>query len=158
MSDRSDRYLFRGKTFDVSAEWREGSLFYDGDDAVILNNLSTYSDGFMEAFGDSVCLDTISQCTGLKDKNGKLIFEGDIITSVSYPFQDERKFNYNALVAWDDELATFGYELHCVNPDKRGISHGMYEELGSRGEMSNYEIIGNAHDNPELLELMDHDT
>lgn len=115
------------------------------------------------------------QCTGIKDKNGKLIYEGDIIVIPNqYPFYDyknkedmkqdlnftegeikgESILNYIGIVEWI--YSQFQYVYHCVNPNKRGISEGVNQGLNDFGfdETSNtcYEIIGNIYENPELLD------
>lgn len=114
------------------------------------------------------------QCTGLKDKNGKLIYEGDIIViSNQYPFYDyknkedmkqdlnstegeikgESILNYIGIVEWI--YSQWQYVYHCVNPKKQGISEGVNQGLNDSGfdETRNtcYEVIGNIYENPELL-------
>ncbi len=87
---------------------------------------------FLETDAFEVDPSTLGECTGLRDKNRKLIFEGDIVATA------KRKF----VVEWDLEQAAF--VLRCLNDDAL---------------MSNFtlicgwecEIIGNIHDNPELL-------
>lgn len=73
----------------------------------------------------------VEQCTGLKDKNGKLIYEGDIIL-----VEDK----YKCPIEWEAENARYnviGYgEIAYLN----------YNEI---------EVIGNIHENPELLEDSD---
>lgn len=116
----------------------------------------------------------IMQCTGLKDKNGKLIYEGDIIViPKQYPFYDyknkedmkqdfnstegeikgESILNYIGIVEWI--YSQWQYVYHCVNPEKRGISEGVNHGLNDFGfdETRNtcYEVIGNIYENPELL-------
>ena len=102
----------------------------------------------------------IEQCTGLRDKNGKLIYEGDIIViSNEYPFYDckntdgEPVLNYIGIVKWIYNC--WQYEYQCVNPKKSGISNGINNLLNEFGfdddEFSDFEIIGNIHENPELL-------
>lgn len=67
----------------------------------------------------------IEQCTGLKDKNGNLIFEGDVVSL--------DKYNYSVL--WND--------CWCAFRQRSGqITHA---------NSSCYEIVGNIHENPELL-------
>ena len=114
------------------------------------------------------------QSTGLKDKNGKLIYEGDIIVIPNqYPFYDyknkedmkqdlnftegeikgESILNYIGIVEWI--YSQWQYVYHCVNPKKRGISEGVNQGLNDFGfdETRNtcYEVIGNIYENPELL-------
>ena len=93
----------------------------------------------------------IMQCTGLKDTQGKRIFEGDIFTSGEYPFTDEGKPNYVGEVVWIDEFANFQYYLHCVNPSKRGISEGINNLLENILCLNDVKIIGNIFENPDLL-------
>ena len=116
------------------------------------------------------------QCTGLKDHNNNLIYEGDIIVIPNqYPFYDyknkedmkqdlnstegeikgESILNYIGIVEWI--YSQWQYVYHCVNPKKRGISEGVNQGLNDFGfeETRNtcYEVIGNIYENPELLEV-----
>lgn len=100
---------------------------------------------------------TIGQFTGLTDKNGNKIFEGDIITADYYPFIDNGKQNYVGIIEYIDELSSFEYILQCVNSEKRGISNGINEELEGNEDLicEDFEVIGNIYDDPELLEVED---
>lgn len=90
--------------------------------------------------------------TGLKDKNGKEIYEGDILTSNHYPFQDDGKYNYHGVVEWGEEEAAFFLTKALANTQKRGVSHGISESLMNY-DITEFEIIGNIHENPELLKI-----
>lgn len=100
-----------------------------------------------------VCIESpyveIMQYTGLKDRNGKEIYEGDILTSEHYPFQDEGKYNYHGVIEWIDEEASFYMTKRLANKEKRGISDGISQPIESIEE---FEVIGNCWDNPDLLE------
>ena len=81
----------------------------------------------------------LMQSTGLKDKNGKDIFEGDILGCKT----DDEVINLN--IFWDEEHALFMFESKKYNEQ---------EPLAELVENNTYpfEIIGNIYENPELLE------
>ena len=142
------RYLYRGKRID-NGKWVEGSLvtgvfFRLGQEIpyMFCPNLADYDcfEDFSEENGIfEVDPSTICQCTGLKDKNGKLIFENDILSGhidVEFPEDETRK-----RVVWHKN----GW---CTN--EPGCDD--YEELDDF-DSENFEVIGNMIDNPELLEV-----
>lgn len=79
----------------------------------------------------------LMQCTGLKDKQGKLIYEGDIIYKKgSKNYKNEKMYSR---VCWDSMYAQFNIS------DENGM-HQM------PSNSNNIEIVGNIYNNPELLE------
>ena len=99
--------------------------------------------------GYGVDPNTICQFTGLLDKNGKEIYEGDVLRSDEYPYScigDKRRDNYYAVVYYCEEGACFG-TVTAKNPssDVGGISDGILDDV-EREKMKNFEVIGNVHD------------
>lgn len=97
--------------------------------------------------------ETVGQFTGLTDKNGVKIFEGDILQGDEYPYCSDGEYNYYAEVVWfDNGCCGFGLCTH-KNPKSsvRGISDGnceWFEDFDS----NNWSVVGNIYDNPELIE------
>ena len=95
-------------------------------------------------------VDTIGQYTGLKDKNGKEIYEGDIIYS---EFADGS--NCMFLVGWNNKLSCFGvmdeysYQSKQLGYDFPEFDNHLFIEVLKNSKI--FKIIGNIYDNPELL-------
>lgn len=133
-----DRYLFKAKRTD-NGEWVQGALF-DGESHCIIGQevkFSPYTEHECKIVGYEVNRNTICQCTGLKDKNGKLIWENDIV-------RDEYGNFYKAF--WQNDYYQFSF---CA---KTGVfSIGAKWNLWSF-KSSEIEVVGNIFDNKELLE------
>jgi len=86
---------------------------------------------------------TVEQYTGLKDKNGKEIYDGDIITETISGVEDyDIKQDYE--VYWDDDTLCWGIR------GTKGFNYNLHSDLYETN-MSR-EVIGNIHENPDLLE------
>ena len=137
--------LFRGKRID-NGEWVFGHLYvtHNGDYEIGCYNPDTK----IERWTFDVDPSTVGQYTGLTDKNGKRIFEGDRVVypdSTSYSSYDDYSEGY---VDYDEEAMRFYFtDRWFVEMEDFDVVDGM---------MVDVEIIGNIHDNPELTEV-DHE-
>ena len=84
----------------------------------------------------------IMQFTGLKDKNGKEIYEGDILNWTGKRSKDTSKFAYRYIIIFEDGI--FGYRLGNAQVNKTEPLQGLVE-------LETYEVIGNIYENPKLL-------
>lgn len=125
-----NRYLFRGKRIDNN-EWVYGLPSCDEDGEI--EEIEVWSEDDINFY--SVDPSTICQCTGLKDKNGNLIWENDIVS-----YCDCTKEDY--VISWEQNKACFEYQQYSC-------SMMNFDELSS----CEVEVIGNVFDNPELLEV-----
>ena len=129
--------LFRGKT--NKGEWVEGSLHIEYGEATKDGKRNTdYRILGMRGECKYIIPETIGQFTGLTDKNGKKIFEGDIL-SERPPMNQTAYIGY---VAYDEKSAVWRFMIK--NDTKyNGVLLGSYS--------NSYKVIGNIHDNPEFL-------
>ena len=141
--------LFRGKRTD-NGEWVTGTPFIFEDRCNMIQAVAVHPDFVDEgnvyySEGFSVDHETVGQYTGLTDKNGKRIFEGDILHIVSYTCDYDFKTSVGAKYGYTSGL--------YVDGDFDG---GDFNEIGFAfdywsNEDAEVEVIGNIHDNPELL-------
>ena len=127
--------LFRGKRKD-NGEWVYGSLGVVRSDLMAIYQCKEFEN-------DSIILvdvDTVGQYTGLTDKNGKMIFEGDICNdSIGVRF----------MVKWDADNALFiGRTIGGYGKDGYYFAPQRIVYVGREPKVT---VIGNAYDNPELL-------
>ena len=129
-----DRYLFKAKMID-NGEWVEGYLSYPFCTKKGNESYYFYAKDSLGFFCRCVVdASTICQCTGLKDKNGKLIWENEIIKC---------KFGI-AVAVWDK--SEWRIKLVKDNIWRKDLHYWVVED-NQRAE-----VIGNIFDNQELLE------
>lgn len=138
-----DKYLFRGKRASDGA-WLYGDLFHTRRRNVVECCIHSNKYCFQ------VDKTTVGQYTDLKDKNGKRIFEGDILTiarktdGMGTYYVPTLASPVKVVVKWD--FCGWMWETLCE--DKRYLH---FPDAWCHFEC---EIVGNIHDNPELLEVL----
>ena len=136
-----ERYLFKAKRTD-NGKWIQGYLYGIWERIYILWGMTNDIPNMVKVYPSTIC-----QCTGLKDKNGRLIFENDIVKDL-----------------FSDTAAPIRYGSYQSCFDSTKVEHvGFYvdwsgkynkncrKDLGYWIHMVDAELIGNTFDNPELL-------
>lgn len=121
--------LFRGKPLgDLHGKFIYGSLGVLNTDLCAIYHCFEFKDDEMEL----VYINTVGQYTGLTDKNGKKIFEGDIVTMPKYGGGRHKSVVYFRKGKFAVDGSNYGFKDICPK---------------------NMKVVGNIHDNPELLEV-----
>lgn len=132
--------LFRGKVTDEPDEWVQGYLLPNN----VIWQMKPYANSKCCGVGQfTVIHETVGQYTGLNDKNGKMIFERDIVCQYNEGIDNEYLYEYRTdigRVFWYNAVARF-LRTSSTFPD----------DCPEMTEYCEYEVIGNAYDNPELL-------
>lgn len=147
---------FKAKCLD-NQEWTCGFFYKENGNTYIIEDRQKES-MLNRNIPYKVDPDTVCQFTGFHDKNGKEIYEGDILRSDIYPFscpEDNLYDNYYGAIGWSDEEALF-YMVAAKNPKSsvRGISDGITDSI-SQKMMQDCEVIGNVHD-PECKQYREY--
>lgn len=152
-----DRYLFKAKRLDDGG-WVRGSYLYDygrnihyifANEIVCPNCINDCRKEFsLQDY--EVDLSTICQCTGLKDKNGKLIWENDIILfqrdNDDCPFPNKDTKKRLGKVFYSDFRTTFAIGMGKNGSKSLNDDLWKYVQNGNR-----VEVIGNKFDTKDLL-------
>lgn len=144
-----DRYLFKAK-FDDSDRWVKGELVEVNDSYLIIpNHASKISVCWFSASNIiEVKKDTICQCTGLKDKNGNLIWENDIVKDLFSDVYTQIKYGGYQSCFDSTKVEHIGFYVNWFGR----YAKSRRKDLGYWINMVDAEIVGNTFDNPELLE------
>ena len=135
----NDRYLYRAKRknwreLPKEMWWVQGYLYGIWERRYILWGMTNDVPNMVEVDPSTIC-----QCTGLKDKNGKLIWENDIIEAWSQGRRAIGKIKHRIDGTWIMYPAWQNGEMWYLFPNDKGIT--------------TVEVICNIFDNPELLEV-----
>ncbi len=147
--------LFRGKRFETQ-EWIEGDLLIDGpkDVSIRADHCTMYED---------VLPETVGQYTGLSDKNGTKIFEGDIFkfddevfesyyTSCGTEYDSYKVENYG-VVGFDEDRGCYDFIKYKFNENSVEADLHENNNIEFAEFICELKVIGNIHDNPEMLEV-----
>ena len=144
--------LFRGKYSKKSPDWIEGSFHRDED-----TNICEIAYRYYKKEGETkagiwvygvVDPETVGQYTGLKDKNGKKIFEGDIVRLTD----EHNEMEWTAVVVFGNPNCDYnwGWQLNAIEEFDGNKDILLWVDMEESGAYC--EVIGKIHDNPELIE------
>lgn len=149
-------FFARGKREDTKA-WVEGYLIEQNSPeyhAYIIQSFKAEIDDrhidILECDIYEVIPETVGWCTGLRDKNDNRIFEGDIVKGIVLSSE------FIGDIVWIEEIASFGIGHRGKREPTAWENSSLFKRLrlGYKDQFA-AEIIGNIHDNPELLSYAD---
>ena len=154
----NDRYLYRAKRTD-DGEWVEGYLYGIWERRYILWGMTNDVPDMIEVDTSTIC-----QCTGLRDKNGKLIWENDIVDFLGHKgkvMYECGSFGiaYRECIDWEEIESNICSVTGCDNAlyacenDNYISLWEIYWNFNDEDySVNTVDVIGNIFDNPELLE------
>ena len=138
---------FKAKCLD-NDEWVEGYFYEECNNTYIIEDRQSESMLNRDS-PHKVDPATVCQFTGFLDKNGKEIYEGDVLRSDEYSFSsapDGKNDNYYGIVLYCEEGAAFCI-MAVKNPQfaLRGCSDGVTEDI-TQEKLKKFEVVGNIHE------------
>ncbi len=138
---RENMGLYRGKR-KIDGKWAEGSYLHLNIGRDFICDGTVWI-GTLEPCKVEVIPETVGLCSGVPDKHGKLIFEGDIVR-----IDDDVKKTFPMVEDGPVRFSRGGFFVGCYGDVLRS-----FDVIADYAGTFRGEVIGNIHDNPELLEV-----
>lgn len=134
-----DRYLYRGKRID-NGEWVEGHLICSFTGIHYIVKSFDHIKNQIEIY--EIDRSTVCQCTGLKDKNGNLIWENDVVKCID----KNNDIEFTAIIEFGNPngFYNWGYQLRHIKGDEPNLDILLW--IGMEETGATCEIVGNVFD------------
>lgn len=142
-----NRYLYKAKSI-YSVEWVQGYYAFINNHHYIYSGSLCNGGLYVVPEKFEINIDTLCACTGLTDKNGKLIWENDIVKDLFSDVYAQIKYGSYQSCFDSTKNEHVGFYVSWLGR----YAKSRRKDLGYWINMVDAEIVGNTFDNPELLE------
>jgi len=137
-----DRFRFR--------VWNNGKMYQQALVGEPTNTAVMTDEGWKESTETAI----VMQCTGLKDKNGKLIFEGDVLQQFGYGSEECISMGETYGLSWYEVIFINGAFMKSWRKSEKNF-YASKANFRIIFMLDNFHVVGNIHENPKLLEKND---
>lgn len=149
----NDRFKFRvWLPFEKRMITTDNESFFALNQYGSLLKINDKNEAFFARIGHTFSKENIMQCTGLKDKNGKLIYEGDVVKAKHKPDREGWYCVWRGVVEYDNENCQYVIKAsHYSVLNETKLNKATFENNESFIWFDWLEIIGNIYENKDLL-------